>query len=313
MADSYPNRRTGVAMGVAAILLWGGSSACIVCLGRRLGVWQFLALTPAIGGLLQIGGYLLMGRSLRSLLLPPPKLWLAVGLGFVVYLLLYTTALVSSTSEGQTVGVSLMNYLWPTLTVLFTAWLVPGARLHGRLLVALVLSLAGVLLANGRDMAWPDAGVPVWPYLLGGLAAASWAAYCALISRWREWAHAYAATPLGFLLVSVVAAGICLWRGEWEPMAVRDWVAVVLTAMGPWAAGYMLWELALHRAPGTTLGLLAAATPVLSTLCLLGLFALTGGGHGGDARYAVLLTASVLIGLGVVLGSGGEPADDCAV
>lgn len=294
-------------MGVVAILLWGGSSACIVLLGRRLGIWQFLALTPAIGGLLQIVGYLVMGRSLRSLLLPPPKLWLAVALGFVVYLLLYTTALVGSVSEEQTVGVSLMNYLWPTLAILFTTWLVPGMRLHGRLLVALGLSLAGVLLANGRSLAWPDGSTQLWPYVLGGLGAASWAAYCALVSRWRDWAHAFAATPLGFLLVSAAAAGICLYRGEWEPMGLRDWVGVVLTALGPWASGYMLWELALHRAPGTTLGLLAAATPVLSTLCLLGLFALAGSNQAGEANGTILLAASVLIGLAVVVGNGKTP------
>lgn len=300
--DLYPNALAGVAMGAGAILLWSMSSACIVLFGRQLGVWQFLTITGLIGGLLQIVCYLAMGRSLRSILMPPPKLWLAIALGFVLYEFLYTTGLVISSTETQTVGVSLMNYLWPALAVLFTTWLVPDQRMHGRLAVSIALSLAGVLLANGRDIAWPNTSVSVWPYALGGAAAVSWAAYCALTSRWRRWAQDYVAAPMGFLIVSAVAAGVCLWRREWQPMNVQAWGGVLLTAIGPWAGGYMLWEMALHRAPGTTLGLIGSATPVLSTACLIGLFALTGTVHAGGVRHVVLLVASIMIGAALALG-----------
>ena len=301
-------------MGVGAISLWSLSSACIVFTGRQLGVWQFLAITGLIGGLLQIAGYLLMGRRLRSILKPPPRLWIAIALGFIIYQFLYATALVTSTTETQVVGVSLMNYLWPSLAVLFTTWLVPGERMHGRLAFSLALSLVGVLLASGREIAWSGTDASVWPYMLGGMAAVAWAAYCALTSRWRLWAQDFAAAPLGFLIVSAVAATVCLWHREWQPMGVRAWASVLVTAIGPWASGYMLWELALHRAPGTTLGLLASATPVLSTLCLMGLFALTRSVHDSSTRYAVLLVASVMIGAAVALGrspaSVGKPSGD---
>lgn len=310
MRASYPRVRAGLALGAGAILIWGLSASATFMMGKRLGVWQFLAIIPTLGGLLQIGGYLALGRGLRSLLNPPPKLWIAIALGFVAYNLLYTTALVTSRTDAQVVGVSLMNYLWPALTVLFTVWLVPHVHLHGRLILSLALSLAGVLLANGRAVMGPGTGGVLWPYALGGLAAVAWALHCALISRWRQWAQDFAAAPMGFLTVGLVAAVICLVRREWEPMDARAWGGAILTAMGPWAGGYMLWELALHRAPGTMLGLFAAATPVLSTLCLLGVFALTGGVQAGATRYAVLFTASVLIGAGAVLGRGpGSPGE----
>lgn len=301
--DQYPRARYGAAMGAGAVLLWSLSSACIVFMGKRLGIWQFLAITSLAGGLLQVAGYLAMGRSLRSVLMPPPRLWAAVALGFVAYLLLYTTGLVTSRTEAQAVGVSLMNYLWPTLTILFTTWLVPGERMHARLALAIALSLAGVLLATGQDIALPGPGASALPYLLGGAAAVSWAVYCALTSRWRRWAEDYAAAPAGFLIVGAVAAGVCLWRREWQPMDGRTWGAALLTAAGPWAGGYMLWEMALHRASGTTLGLLGSATPVLSTVCLLGLFALTSAGTLSGTRVAVLLAAALMIGAAVALGS----------
>ena len=303
LTDSYPRMRAGVVMGATAILLWSVSAVCIVGMGKRLGAWQFLAITPALAGLFQIVCYRAMGRSLRSILFPPPKLWLAIALGFVAYLFFYATALVTSSSHAQTIGVNLMNYLWPALTVVFTTWLVPGVRLRGRLAGALALSLAGVMLATGRDIAWPGAGISARPYVLGGLAAISWAAYCALTSRWRQWAQDYACPPVGFLLTSALAAGVCLWRREWEPLGVRTWCGVIVTAIGPWGGGYLLWELALHRVPGTTLGLFGSVTPVLSTVCLMGLFALIGGVQVDRAQSVVLLAASVLIGAAVVLGA----------
>jgi hypothetical protein len=64
----------------------------------------------------------------------------------------------------------------------------------------------------------------------------------------------------------------------------------------------MLWEMALHRAPATTLGLMGSATPVLSTICLMTLFAIAGTGHSDVGSHAVLLVSSVMIGSAVVLG-----------
>ena len=293
----------GVIMGGSAVLLWSLSSACIVFVGKRLGVWQFLATVSLISGVLQVAGYLALGRSLRSILLPPPRLWLAVAVGFVFYLLLYTTALVTSHTETQAAGVNLMNYLWPTLAILFTTWLVPGERMHGRLAVAIALSLAALLLANGADMALPDLRGDLWPYLLGGAAAVSWAAYCALTSRWRSWAKDYAAAPLGFLIVGTVAATVCCGRHEWQPMDGETWAAVLLTAAGPWAGAYMLWEMALHRVSGITLGLMGAVTPVLSTINLIALFALTAPGRVSGPRIILLITAALMISAAVAVGT----------
>jgi drug/metabolite transporter (DMT)-like permease len=301
-------------MGGSAILLWSLSSACIYYVGRQLGVWQFLALTAGIAGLVQLAVYLAMGRRLRHLLLPPARLWLAIGLGFVLYEFLYTWALVASRTPTQTMGASLMNYLWPTLTVVFSVWWVAGERLHGRLVLSMLLSLVGLLLVNGRALARPEPGISALPYVLGGLAAVCWAAYCALTSRWRAWAQDYAASPVGFLLVSLAAAVVCRVQHAWLPMDARAWLGVVFTALGPWAAGYLLWELALHRAPGTVLGLLASATPVLSTVCLMLLFVFVGTGELPEeaprAVYTVPLLASLLIAAAVALGRTPPPPED---
>jgi drug/metabolite transporter (DMT)-like permease len=292
----------GILMGAGAVLLWSLSSACIVWVGGQLGVWQFLAMVSVLAGLLQFLGYLAMGRRPRALLLPPPRLWLAVAGGFIPYLLLYTTALVTARTETQAAGVNLMNYLWPTLAVLFTTWLVPGERMRGRLAAALGLSLAGVLLANGADLARLEFREHLGPYVLGGMGAVSWALYCALTSRWRRWAKDHASAPLGFLLVGAIAAGVCYRLQAWQPVDGGTWTAVLLTALGPWAGAYMLWEMALHRASGITLGLMAAVIPVLSTVALIGLFALTAPGQVNPMRIVVLIVSAVMIGVAIAVG-----------
>ena len=49
---------------------------------------------------------------------------------------------------------------------------------------------------------------------------------------------------------------------------LRGLLLTAAYALGPLAAGYLLWELALDRARVHALSLLAAATPVLSTFVL---------------------------------------------
>jgi drug/metabolite transporter (DMT)-like permease len=79
------------------------------------------------------------------------------------------------------------------------------------------------------------------------------------------------------------------------------WLAFLYLGLVPNAAGYMLWERALHRAPAATLGLLASATPVLSTLCLLGLFALAGKSRTVPAQWLSLLTGAALVAAAALL------------
>ena len=112
--------------------------------------------------------------------------------------------------------------------------------------------------------------------------------------RWRSWARGYVTSPVGFLVIGLVAGGFAAWT---EHMATKPtWTAAWLTVLygaGPLAGGYLLWELALPRARVQALSLVAAATPVLSTF-LLCLFLKTLPGP-------ELIAAAFLISFGVAL------------
>jgi len=286
---------------MAAVLAWASSASGVLWIGRQLGAWQYLAIGNGIGCLGQIAVYGMLGRGPRELFRLPPRLWAVALLGFVFYSACYASGLLAAATDAQAVGVGLMNHLWPVLTVGFSLLLVPDSRWSARLGLALGLSLAGLAVANWREIAAAGAGGAALPYALGGLAGISWALYSALIARWRGWGHRYATAPAGFLMVSAMGAAVCLLNGEWRPVHAGVWLALLYQGLIPNAAGYLLWELALHRAPATSLGLMASVTPVLSTLCLLGLFALTGQSGRLPAQWGALLLGAALVASAAVL------------
>jgi drug/metabolite transporter (DMT)-like permease len=309
--EEYRRSRSGILMGAGAILLWSSSASLAVVGSTLIGQWQFLAMAGAIGGLLQVCFYRrFCGTSLGRLLFPPLRVWLLILLGFVFYQALWLNALAMA-EPGQLAGVSLTNYFWPTLTVVLAVLLVPGTKATWRLGAALTCSLAGLGVANfnqitsqlglvgGGDHTAHLAG----PYIMAGAAAVAWALYSALVARWRSWVCDYATSPVGFLIAAAMAALICTAKGQWAPLNATSWLVTVFAAVGPFAGGYLLWELSLHRAPAGTLGLLAAATPILATLCLCVLFVVWPVKAPPASSYPLFLAGAGLIALSVGVGA----------
>lgn len=291
-------------LGGVAVLCWSFASSLIFLGAREAGTWSFVALASLTGGMIQIVAWRWHRGTFISVLRLPWRLWAVSVPCFVAYGLVWPAALVSAGPQ-ELFGVNLINYLWPVLTVLLAAWWVPGARLTGRTVAAAAVSLAGLVCANlprlrlllaagGEGGADAAPFQRLLPYGLAFAAALSWAVYSATLARWRSWAGGYATSPLGFLITGVVAtfAG-GLMAGTAASPSLRGLLLTAAYALGPLAAGYLLWEVALARARVHALSLLAAATPVLSTL-VLGIFlhALPG---------PELLLGAVLVSAGALL------------
>lgn len=276
-ATANPTSRAGLWLGGGAVLCWSFASALIFLGARDLGPWAFVALASLLGGTVQLFAWRWHRGGFRTALRLPWRLWAVSVPCFVAYGLVWPAALASATPR-EVYGVNLINYLWPVLTVLLGSWWVPGARLTPRTLGASGLALAGLACANLAHLqallapagpAGATAPLRLLPYGLAGAAALSWAVYSASLARWRYWAGGYATSPLGFLFTGLVAAGVSAGsdtsvadasaRGLWLTLAY---------GVGPLAAGYLLWEIALGRTRIEALGLLGTVTPVLSTLVL---------------------------------------------
>jgi drug/metabolite transporter (DMT)-like permease len=287
-------------MGAVAVLCWSFGSSLIYLGARETGAWPFVAISCLSGGTLQLISRRIYHGELRTATWLPWRLCVGPLLCFVVYGLAWPCALVAS-SGPQVVGVNLINYLWPVLTVVFSAWWVPGLRLTKATFIAIVLALAGLACANApqiRELL--SAGVngsrmnQFLPYSLAVVAAVTWAIYSTLLVRWRAWSREYVTSPIGFILIGAIAGliSLCGGRGTGR-LSGFGLLATIIYGIGPLAAGYLSWELALAKAKVEVLSLIAAVTPVLSTLLLCWFLRKIPG--------LELITAALLVSAGVAL------------
>jgi drug/metabolite transporter (DMT)-like permease len=238
---------------LGAILLW----STLATFGVALAHLPPLFLT---GCALIIGA--LPGLShVRQWRVPLPTLLLGLGGLFGFHFLLFMALRFAPPVEAN-----LVNYLWPLLIVLLTPLLLPGWRLAPRHVAGAAIGFAGAALAIG---AAPASFTPT--ALLGfGFAAGSaavWACYSLLTRRvtpFSSWAIGGFAFASGFL-------ALVLHRMFEAPATLRDgdaWLLLLL-GLGPMGTAFYLWDIAMKRGDPRVIGVLAYATPLLSTALLV--------------------------------------------
>ena len=256
---SASRRATG--LGFGAILLWS-LLALFTAASGGVPPFQMAAMTFLIGGALGCAAFLI-DPSRAAALRQPAKVWaLGVG-GLFGYHALYFTALhLAPPAEA-----SLINYLWPLLIVLFSAWLPGSGGLRPGHLVGGLLGLSGVvILFAGRDIGFAASALP--GYLAALAAAFVWAGYSVLSAR-------VAAVPTdavaGFCLATGVLSLAChaAFEATVWPATATAWAAIVLLGVGPVGAAFYLWDVGCKHGDVRILGVAAYAAPLLSTLVLV--------------------------------------------
>ncbi|MDU6376377.1 DMT family transporter, partial [Bradyrhizobium sp.] len=247
--------------------------------------FQLAAMTFAIGGAVGLLTLLRNPQALQ-LLRQPAAAW-AVGVGGLFgYHALYFLAL----RFAPPAEAGLLNYLWPLLIVLFSAFL-PGERLAIHHVIGAALGLVGtVLLFVGNGASFAASQLP-------GLAAAFvaafvWAIYSVLSRRLKAVPTEAVA---GFCLATSLLAAIvhaAIERTVW-PGTPAQWLAVIGLGIGPVGAAFYAWDIGMKRGDIRVLGAASYATPLLSTAFLI---------LGGYARpsAAIAVAALLIAGGGLV-------------
>ena len=289
-------RATATWLGLAAILVWSANTSATVTLVRHLGPLTALTLVSGLAG---TGLAVIEGVRRRS-----PLAFLRVGLPFgllggacfVLYQMLFFTAF--ALAPDLSAPLNLVNYLWPSLTVLLCiararhALQVRPATLLG----GLALGLLGIALAIAPDPS-PTAllatirGCPL-AFLAMLAAAVAWAAYSALAVPLHR-PGAPSGTPLFFLLVALTAGTMRCCSDEHSTLAMQDLPVLAYSVVAGSAGAYLMWELAMRSGDVPLLGALSNALPLLSTLVLWLVLGAPGGG--------MLGLAAVLVGAGALL------------
>jgi drug/metabolite transporter (DMT)-like permease len=282
-SDARPlTRSTATLVGFSAVLLWS-LLAFLTAASGTMPAFQLTAITFAVGGL----SLLVIRPSSLKAMRQPPKVWLLGVGGLFGYHALYFFALRSA----PPVEAGLINYLWPLLIVVFSAFL-PGEKLKWQHILGCVLALAGAVLVvtKGRGLVLDAQYFPGYLAALG--AALAWSSYSVLS---RRFASVPSEAITGFCLVTAVLAAIChlIFEPTIWPTEPLQWAAVIGLGLGPVGLAFYVWDIGVKRGDIQVLGAASYLTPLLSTLVLI----LT-----GYAAYThLILIACILITLGAIV------------
>jgi drug/metabolite transporter (DMT)-like permease len=282
------SRRSATLVGFTAILMW----AALALLSKGAGAippFQLAAMTFFIGALLGMASWPSRPHVLGTLMRQPARVWLLSVASLFGYHFLYFTAI----QNAPPVEVSLIAYLWPLLLVVFSA-LLPGERIRLHHLAGVALGMAGAFLVITKGAGLSLSQGLQTGHLLAVPCAIIWAAYSVLSKRFGDVPTDAVA---GFCLASAALSLAChllLETTVWPHGAVQ-WLAVAGLGLAPLGAAFYTWDFGLKRGDVMALGALSYASPLLSTLLLVG---------AGVAQYHwSVLAACLLITAGALIAS----------
>ncbi|MCK5802070.1 MAG: aromatic amino acid DMT transporter YddG, partial [Lentisphaeria bacterium] len=255
-------------LGLSAILLWSTSIALVRSIAEKAGPFTGGASVYLVGAfLLGCHGFLAKRRVPNVWKLPRLYL-LGCGSLFVVYTVALYLALGMATSRTQAIEVGMVNYLWPTFSILFSLVLLSKRGSVG-LVPGTLLALVGICLVLTQDgnVSWHSflANVSSEPavYALALLAAVSWALYSNLARRWTD-ASQGGAVPWFMAATGIVLLCVRLLHPEESIVTTRLVLEVVCLGVTT-ALGYTFWDTAMRKGDIVLVMVFSYLTPFFST------------------------------------------------
>ena len=258
-------------LGILSILVWGSTIAFSRSLTEQLG-------TITTGGLIFILSslfsftYLLFTSSkifIKMVHLPPSYLW-GCGALFVIYMSTLYLAVGLSGNRQQVIEISIINYLWPGLTLLFS---VPILQKRARLSIipGVVIGFAGVYIALNPyhnfsfSPFFQNIKQNSSPYIFAIIAAISWALYSTLARKWAGKVKE-GAVPIFLFLTGLFLLFIRLFFQENSVWTVKAGMELLYMAIFPTFLAYSFWDQAMRRGNIILVAAFSYFTPLLSVL-----------------------------------------------
>ncbi len=257
-----PAPSSATALGLLAILFWSTS------VGVTRNITELLGPTGAPAVLFTVSALLLLPRRSPLRDVPRTYLWLGGSL-FVAYQLCFVLALAWARNRQEAIEVGMVNYLWPSLTVLGST-LANRQRPGALMLLGLALAFAGIVATGsppeGLSLSrfFHNAAANPVSYGLALVAAGVWALY-SVCTRHLARGH----SPLWLFVALCAAVFWLLWALQTDAPALRlstDGVLLIALASAALALAYGFWNHGLLHGNVALLGLAANGTPVLAAL-----------------------------------------------
>jgi drug/metabolite transporter (DMT)-like permease len=256
--------RRSTVIGLIAIVLWSAMVGLVRLVSESFGAELGAALIYTLAA-----GLLWVTRRPRSLRTFPRKYLVIGGALFVLYEVALSLSVGLAADATQAIEVSIVNYLWPTLTVLLsavanraqkTSWLiVPGAA----------LATAGIAAAVGGEAGLDPARIVAnivsnpLPYTLALCGAVVWSVYTVFtprISQGRD------GITLFFTGVAVTLWPIYLATGALPvPSPSLSGLLALVGAAVVVGAGYACWNVGILHGDMRTISTASYTAPLLSS------------------------------------------------
>lgn len=270
MNISIPRENLDTFLGLLAILFWGTTIAFSRSLTEMLGPLTAASWIYLISGMLGCI-YLLIpsGERKKILKLPGIYIW-GCGFLFATYTILLYLAIGLAINREQVMEVSIINYLWPGLTLILSLPI-----LHKKAKITLI---PGIILAfSGLYLATLQSGIFSWeifkgnfqdsyfPYLLAFLAAICWGLYSNLSRYWAGDTEGEI-VPLFLLFTGILLSIIRLYFPEKSYWSNRVLLELLYMSIFPTFLAYSFWDRAMRRGKMILVTSFSYFTPLLSIL-----------------------------------------------
>ncbi len=266
-------------LALAAIALWGTLAPLGVQLAH-IPPFLLTGLGLLVGSLISLP---LARFRLSRWQVPLPTLLVGVYGLFGFHFLLFIAL-----RNAPAVEANLINYLWPLGMVVMAPLFLKEVQLRGRHIVAALIGFAGAAIAILGRGGQSDAAVEFHSgYVIALASAFVWASYSLLTRRLPAFPTAAVG---GFAAASGVLSLVC--HALLEPavaLSTQDLVLIAILGLGPLGGAFFLWDAAIKLGDTRRIGLLAFATPILSTVMLL----LT---TGQALQWNVAVAAALVVG-----------------
>ncbi|HAH53304.1 aromatic amino acid DMT transporter YddG [uncultured Bifidobacterium sp.] len=251
-------------IGLIAIVLWGFMAGLVRLVSESFGATLGSALIYTVGGML-----LLIVRRPKAIRQAPRRYLITGGALFIAYESSISLSIGLAATNAQSVEVSLVNYLWPTMLVLMTAAMSRKRGAVWKALPGALVATVGVAMAVGGENldvheAIRNIASNPLPYALALAGAFIWTVYATVTPSLSE---GYDGTTVFFCCVAVVLWIIHFASGDGLPASapgIGGYVALVACAAAI-AGGYGCWGYGMLHGNMETLAIGSYATPIFST------------------------------------------------
>ncbi|MCK4240357.1 MAG: aromatic amino acid DMT transporter YddG [Candidatus Atribacteria bacterium] len=270
MKISVSQENSNTIFGILAILFWGTTIAFSRSLTEQLGPLTAASWIYLLSGIWSCIYLVSKPGGIKKTFQLPISYLIGCGTLFVFYMVCLYLAVGLAFSREQVIEVSIINYLWPGLTLVFSLPIL-NKKAKITLIPGVVLAFSGFYLAtvNSGMFSWEvfkgNFQVNYFPYLLAFMAAISWGLYSILVRLWAGHTES-GAVPLFLLgtgLVLIAIRSMFPEESYWTPRVV---VELLYMSVFPTFLAYTFWDRAMRKGNIILVASLSYFTPLLSII-----------------------------------------------